>query len=147
MMKDSIRQKLEKAEERFEEVGRMLADPAIAGSSDQFRELSMEYARLQPTAEAFRGYRALTADLAAAANPARPRCGNARPAEEVTRLNMALEAREQDLARLLLPHDPRDEGNIIWKSAPAAMKLRSSLAICCVCTRAMPSVAVGRSKR
>jgi peptide chain release factor 1 len=114
MMKDSIRQKLEKAEERFEEVGRMLADPAIAGSSDQFRELSMEYARLQPTAEAFRGYRALTADLAAAAQLQHDRDAAMRALgdEEVTRLNLALGAREQDLARLLLPHDPRDEGNI-----------------------------------
>jgi len=114
MMKDSIRQKLEKAEERFEEVGRMLADPAIAGSSDQFRELSMEYARLQPTAEAYRGYRALAADLAAATQLQHDRDAAMRALgeEEVARLNMALGAREQDLARLLLPHDPRDEGNI-----------------------------------
>src|SRR5690606_17655276 len=49
-MKASIRQKLEKTSERFEEVGRLLADPAIAGGSDTFRELSMEYARLEPVA-------------------------------------------------------------------------------------------------
>jgi peptide chain release factor 1 len=53
MMKDSIRQRLERTIERFEEVGRLLAEPSIDGSSNQFRELSMEYSRLQPLAERF----------------------------------------------------------------------------------------------
>ena len=47
-MKDSIRQRLEKMVDRFEEVGGLLADPATDGGSQQFRELSMEYSRLQP---------------------------------------------------------------------------------------------------
>ena len=44
-MKASIRLKLEKTCDRFEEVGRLLADPSLAGSSSEFRDLSMEYAR------------------------------------------------------------------------------------------------------
>ena len=65
-MKDSIRQRLEKLSDRFEEVGRLLASNQVAGGSQQFRELSMEYARLQPLAERFRSYRDLQRDLAAA---------------------------------------------------------------------------------
>ena len=50
-MKESIRQRLEKLADRFEEVGRLLAGDSVAGGSQQFRELSMEYARLEPLAE------------------------------------------------------------------------------------------------
>src|SRR5207244_3343562 len=54
-MKDSIRQRLQKLAERFEEVGRLLATDEVAGGSSQFRELSVEYARLHPLAESFDG--------------------------------------------------------------------------------------------
>ena len=60
-MKDSIRTRLEKMTDRFEEVGRLLAAPEIAGGSQQFRDLSMEYSRLQPLAERFEAFRALEA--------------------------------------------------------------------------------------
>jgi len=59
-MKASIRQKLEKAEQRFEELGALLADPETLGNSQRFRDFSVEYARLQPTAVAFAGYRQLS---------------------------------------------------------------------------------------
>ena len=65
-MKDTIRLRLEKMTDRFEEVGRLLATPEIAGGSQQFRDLSMEYSRLQPLAEAFVAFQGLEADLAAA---------------------------------------------------------------------------------
>ncbi len=58
-MRDTIRQRLEKMSERFEEVGRLLAAPEVAGGSQQFRDLSMEYSRLQPLAERFGAYRSL----------------------------------------------------------------------------------------
>ena len=38
-MRDSIRRRLERLAERYEEVGRLLADPALPGRSDRFREL------------------------------------------------------------------------------------------------------------
>jgi peptide chain release factor 1 len=113
-MKASIRQKLEKTAERFEEVGRMLADPAIAGGSDAFRELSMEYSRLEPVAAGFREHAQLESQLAAArelaldADPAMREMGQ----EEVQRLTSLLEQHDQDLSLLLLPRDPRDERNI-----------------------------------
>src|SRR5579862_8132696 len=66
LMKVSIRQKLERSAERCEEVGRMLADPQVHERADQFRELSMEYARLLPTANALQEYRQLEAELESA---------------------------------------------------------------------------------
>jgi len=113
-MKASIRQKLEKTSDRFEEVGRLLADPSLAGGSDAFRELSMEYARLEPIATGFRTYAELEAqqaaarELAADADQAMREMGQ----EEEARLSPVLEERERELSLLLLPTDPRDERNI-----------------------------------
>jgi peptide chain release factor 1 len=113
-MKVSIRQKLERSEERCEEVGRMLADPQVLERADQFRDLSVEYARLLPTATALREYRRLEAELESAealrsdGDPAMRALGE----EEATRLRTGLAASAEALQRLLLPHDPHDEGNI-----------------------------------
>jgi peptide chain release factor 1 len=113
-MKESIRQRLEKLADRFEEVGRLLASAEIAGGSSQFRDLSVEYARLQPLAERVRRYHGLEHELIAArelqgdADAGMRTLGN----EEVVRLERRLEAEEQELRQLLLPSDPRDERSI-----------------------------------
>src|SRR5580700_2011885 len=104
-MKDSIRQKLEKAEERFDELNHLLADPELAGNSQQFRDLSMEYARLQPTAAAFADYRRLEQELAAAREMLSDADSDIRTLgeEEITTVEAALEQRDRDLRALLLP--------------------------------------------
>lgn len=113
-MKDSIRQRLEKSAERFEEVGQLMADPGIDGGSREFRELSMEYARLTPLAGRFAQYRAIERELAAAQamqqdpDPDMRALGE----EECPRLSAALEAAELELRRMLVPRDPRDDQNI-----------------------------------
>jgi peptide chain release factor 1 len=113
-MKDSIRQRLQKLADRFEEVGRLLATDEVAGGSQQFRELSMEYARLQPLAERFGAYHDLERDLASARDLESDADAGMRSlgAEEVHRLQQALEGEASELRRLLLPKDPRDERNI-----------------------------------
>ena len=113
-MKDSIRQRLERMVDRFEEVGGLLADPSTDGGSQQFRELSMEYSRLQPLTQGFEFYRALESDLATARQMAADPDPSMRDmaAEEVQRLSGALEATEAQLRSLLIPRDPRDEKNI-----------------------------------
>src|SRR5580700_2485477 len=113
-MKQSIRQRLEKLADRFEEVGRLLTSAEIAGGSSQFRDLSVEYSRLQPLAERVRLYHGLERELIAArelqgdADAGMRTLGN----EEVVRLEGRLEAQEQELRKLLLPSDPRDERSI-----------------------------------
>ena len=113
-MKDSIRQRLEKMTDRFEEVGRLLATAEVSGSSQQFRDLSMEYARLQPLADRFRAFHDLERDLAHAremlADPDADMRGLG--AEEVARVQGAIESEEGELHKLLVPKDPRDDKNI-----------------------------------
>jgi peptide chain release factor 1 len=113
-MKASIRQKIEKAEQRFEELASLLADPEMLGNSQRFRELSVEYARLQPTAAAFAGYRALERDLSAAEGILGDADSEMRALgqEEITAIRGRLDESDAGLQRLLLPKDPRDERNI-----------------------------------
>jgi peptide chain release factor 1 len=113
-MKDSIRQRFERTADRYEEIGRLLADPGIDGGSKQFRELSMEYSRLTPLAEGFASFRGLEAELAAAqalagdADPGMRALGE----DEVRSLHERIDAADLALRRLLVPTDPRDARNI-----------------------------------
>src|SRR3984893_887438 len=112
-MKESIRQRLQKLSDRFEEVGRLLATDEVAGGSQQFRELSMEYARLQPLAERFGRYPGPERHLAAARDlQADPDAGmRTLGEEEVGQVQRKLQAAESELRRLLLPKDARDDQN------------------------------------
>ncbi|HEY8052087.1 MAG: peptide chain release factor 1 [Steroidobacterales bacterium] len=113
-MKESIHQRLQKLADRFEEVGHLLSSSEVPGGSQRFRELSMEYARLQPLAERFGQYHALEHDLKAArdmqadADSGMRALGN----EEVPRVQGEIATAEEELRRLLLPQDPRDDKNI-----------------------------------
>ncbi|MGO9515348.1 MAG: peptide chain release factor 1 [Steroidobacteraceae bacterium] len=103
-MKDSIRRKLEKLDERFEEISRLLAEPGVIARQDQFRELSMEYARLGPLIDRYRAFVALEGDAAIARELAME--------EELTQLAPRVVEEEIELQRLLIPKDPHDDSNI-----------------------------------
>jgi peptide chain release factor 1 len=113
-MKASIRSKLDRTVDRFEEVGRLLSDASTLGGSQQFRDLSVEYARLEPLAALFREY----VDLEAEQRTAHDLSGDADPEmralgeEEARRIKHALEAYTERLGLMLLPQDPNDERNI-----------------------------------
>ena len=65
-MKPTIRRKLEALVERREEVGRLLGDPAVGADPARFRDLSREYAQLEPVALALAAHDAALRELAAA---------------------------------------------------------------------------------
>jgi peptide chain release factor 1 len=113
-MKDSIRARLEKTVERFEEVGALLADAGVISRQNQFRELSMEYARLEPVAARFNEFRRLEAERRSAAEMAAG--GDAEMRElaedELRDLDARVEAEAAELTKLLVPKDPRDDSNI-----------------------------------
>ena len=113
-MKDSVRRRLEQAVERFEEVGGLLADPEVIGGSTRFRDLSMEYARLEPVATRFRVFRSLEAERTAAEELSRGADAEMRALaeEELKAVDARLEAESLELTRLLIPKDSRDDSNI-----------------------------------
>ncbi len=113
-MKESIRQRLERIADRFEEVGRLLAGPEMAGRSLEFRELSKEYARLQPLADRYQGVRHLERELAAAEELRSDADASMRVLgeEEMARIKRALDAAQDEIKRMLIPRDPRDDKGV-----------------------------------
>jgi len=113
-MKDSIRNKLETTRDRFEEIAGLLADPDVITDQNQFRDLSKEYARLDPVIRLFNQYGALEDDIAAAkemlgdSDPEIQKMGQ----DELTTLNMSGEKIEIELQKSLIPPDPHDNSNI-----------------------------------
>jgi peptide chain release factor 1 len=113
-MKDSIRRKLDRLDERHQEVSALLAEPGVIADTNQFRELSMEYARLDPVVARFREYLAKLDDRAHAREMADGADAELRELgqEELASLSASIEREEEELAKLLLPKDERDESNI-----------------------------------
>ncbi|GMR17119.1 MAG: peptide chain release factor 1 [Gammaproteobacteria bacterium] len=113
-MKESIRNKLDTTRERFEEVAGLLADPDIIGDQNAFRDLSKEYARLEPVVGLFRQYESLAGDIAAAeemaadSDPEVQQMGQ----EELASLNDRRESLQRQLQQALIPPDPHDDSNI-----------------------------------
>ncbi|HEX3949175.1 MAG TPA: peptide chain release factor 1 [Steroidobacteraceae bacterium] len=113
-MKESIRRKLEKLDERFEEISRLLSDAGVISKQNQFRELSMEYSRLEDLVRRYRRFLALEGDaatareLAADKDPATRAMGE----EELSALSPRILDEELELQRLLVPKDPHDDNNI-----------------------------------
>ncbi|MBS0465129.1 MAG: PCRF domain-containing protein, partial [Proteobacteria bacterium] len=65
-MTPSLIRKLEALAERHEEVARLLAQPDALTDPKRFRDLSREFAQLEPVAHALHDYQRAQADLAAA---------------------------------------------------------------------------------
>ncbi|MDH3547884.1 MAG: PCRF domain-containing protein, partial [Gammaproteobacteria bacterium] len=113
-MKESIRFKLESVRDRFEEIAGLLADPDVIADQNQFRNLSKEYARVEPVVQSFQQYEGILADIAAAEEMANDTDAEVREMgqEELAGLE---ERREQlliDLQKALIPPDPYDESNV-----------------------------------
>ena len=111
-MTPTLRRKLEALAERREELERLLADPDVVGDNERFRNFSREFAQLQPIATALADEARALADLAAAeAMRADPDLRELAE-EEITAAQERLQQLDHDLALLLVPRDPRDDGNL-----------------------------------
>ena len=113
-MKESIKNRLETVCERFEEVSGLLSDPDIIGDQNQFRDLSREYAKLEPVVGMFRQYESMNEDIAAAEEMAGDSDDAIRKMgqEELTTLTEGRDELVLDLQKALIPPDPRDDANV-----------------------------------
>ena len=113
-MKASIKAKLTRLVERFEEAGRRLSDAEVIADQDRFRALSKEYARLEPVAKDFKAYLTLSGDVEAAEELRASDDPQARALgeEELEALSGAIAAQEKKLTLHLLPADPDDDANL-----------------------------------
>ena len=121
-MKDSIRNKLEQLADRCDEVSRLLAEPEVLERMDRYRELSVEYARLQPVVESFRAWRDTERQLGAVREMARDPDPGVRELAglEAEELAQRLASGEAELQLALVPADPLDEANVFLEIRAAA---------------------------
>ena len=113
-MKDSIRHKLESVRDRFEEIAGLLSDPDVIGDQNQFRDLSREYARVEPIVKLFSDFEVLSRDIAAAEEMTDDSDSDVREMgqEELETLTARRAALLEDLQKSLIPPDPHDDSNV-----------------------------------
>ncbi|PIE45922.1 MAG: peptide chain release factor 1 [Gammaproteobacteria bacterium] len=113
-MNDNLIKKLEHLSERYEEVSNLLSDPDIIAEQNKFRDLSKEYATLEPLQQAYNDYCATQQTLADANEMLES--GDAELKElaelEIDSANAAIEKLSAQLQVLLLPKDPNDDNNV-----------------------------------
>ena len=121
-MQASIVGKLEKLAARSEELGGLLTDPQVLGDQTRFRELSREYAQIQPVVGLFKAWRKTEADQAAALDMLGDSDAELRRLgqEELARAKNALETIESQLRLQLIAKDPYDDSNIYLEIRAAA---------------------------
>ena len=113
-MKTSIQEKLILMAERFEEIGQLLTDPEVIADQHRFRDLSKEYARLNPIVRDIETLRILEEDIKAAEEM----CAGddvelkALGEEELKRLLDRQVMQENRLSLHLIARDSDDDANL-----------------------------------
>ena len=111
-----MREALEKAKARFEELTELLADPAVVGNPAELKRVSKERSDLEALVSAARRYdevlRRIAEDTTLVRTEKDPELV-AMAKAEVEELERERERLESDLPRLLLPPDPLDHKNVI----------------------------------
>ena len=113
-MKDSIRFKLESVRDRFEEIAGLLADPDVIADQNQFRDLSVEYSRVEPIVKLFSEFESLGDDIVAAQEMADDSDTEIRQMgqEELQGLTNRRDELLLELQKSLIPPDPHDNANV-----------------------------------
>jgi peptide chain release factor 1 len=111
-MTPSIRSKLEATVERHEELALLLSQADVLADTTRFRELSREYAQLQPVAGAMRELASAEHELADARAMLDDPDLRDMATEDISRLETRLAELDGELQLLLIPKDPRDEANL-----------------------------------
>jgi peptide chain release factor 1 len=106
---------LEEVVDRFHEVESLLADPAVMGDQQRYRELSKEHADLNGLVQVYDRYQQVCSEvegnreLMQDSDPEMKELAKA----ELPELEEQQQALEEQLRVLLLPKDPNDDKNII----------------------------------
>ncbi len=109
------KERLDQAEERFNDLTAKMSDPAVINDGDQYRKVSKARSALEETVGKYNDWKRVDREL----TDARAMLTETDPdllqmaQLEVARLEPELAQIEQELHLLLLPEDPNDEKNII----------------------------------
>jgi peptide chain release factor 1 len=106
---------MDAAERRFHEIERSLADPAVLSDRERYAKLAREHARLGHMVSRYGLYRDLVDRLEQAREVLRADDEDLRELarEEIAELESQIAPLLLELRVMLLPHDPRDDKNVI----------------------------------
>lgn len=113
-MKASLLNKLDILKERYDEIAHLLGDADVIGNQKKFKQLSKEYAELEPIAQSVDEYQGILSDIGEAQSmlqdpdPDMQQMG--KEELELAESNKAIA--EQNLMQLLIPKDPNDGNNV-----------------------------------
>ncbi len=113
-MKASLVNRLDRLQERFEELTALLGDAQVITDQNKYRSYSKEYAEVEPVVMTFQTWRKTSSDLEEAQALLKDSDPDVREmaVEEVAECRAALETIEAELQRLMLPKDPNDSRNV-----------------------------------
>lgn len=113
-MKDSIKRKLQGLIERHEEIAALLGEAEVISDQNKFRDLSKEYAQLEPLVVTFKAYEQAHQDIESAnemlkeSDPEMKEMAK----EELNDAEERIDNLNKELEILLLPKDPNDGANV-----------------------------------
>ena len=112
-------EKLSSVEERYEDIGTRLSDPAVISDNEKYRSLMKEYKNLTPIVEKYREYRKACASHEEAAELLEEggldRDFRKIVEEQYRESQEEMDRTGEELKILLLPKDPNDDKNVIME--------------------------------
>ncbi len=110
--------RLDKTLERYDEVNRLLSDPAIISDQQRFRDLGKELRSLEAIVKSYERYKKMQSDFRGTRellDSVQDADMKALAQEEYDRLKAEIDATEEELKLLLVPQDPNDTKNFIME--------------------------------
>ena len=109
-------EKLEKIENRYDEISQSLSDPAVLADMEEYKRLMKEFSSLEELVAKFREYKRVLKDV----NDATEMLTSEADKEfremlhsEIAKNNEKLEIMEHELKLMLVPRDPNDDKSVI----------------------------------
>eukprot|EP00629_Pelagomonadales_sp_RCC1024_P012096 CAMPEP_0119268036 /NCGR_PEP_ID=MMETSP1329-20130426/5960_1 /TAXON_ID=114041 /ORGANISM="Genus nov. species nov., Strain RCC1024" /LENGTH=385 /DNA_ID=CAMNT_0007267987 /DNA_START=70 /DNA_END=1223 /DNA_ORIENTATION=+ len=109
--------RLDEMRNTFDELTARLADPDVLGDNKLMTRVSKQRADAEATVDAYAAYESMMEELEGAEELFREAGSDAElkemAREEMRELETRIEAQEKELARLLVPRDPKDDRNVM----------------------------------
>ncbi|MBN2539987.1 MAG: peptide chain release factor 1 [Bacilli bacterium] len=114
--------RLEQIENRYQEISKQMADPAVATDIQKVTELAKEFSSLEPTVRTYREYKKQLAQINDLKEMVKDNDPEIREMAEMEleSIHERIPQLEEELELLLIPKDPNDEKNVIVEIRGAA---------------------------
>lgn len=113
-MKTSLRKKLDEINKKHQEIEKSLSDPIITNNVEKYKQLSVEYSKLEPIVKEYKKYISYENSLHESEEISKNETGDLKKLadEEIKIAKEAISMLEKNLEISLLPEDPNDKSNV-----------------------------------